>query len=141
MEELQFAEIFQKVGSYKEAEEVFFNGVKDINNNIRTIATAIEQFREKVDGLRSSGYPLQILLPILKDLKGKVDIEKFIEEGHIAASNGNDSAYLDDLHHRYKTLGNDIPSIGDLNRIGHNYISLIVFASSMASNLRDMTHG
>ena len=99
-EQLNLARVYQDVIKYKNQEELFHYKIKDINDCISLISQRIEEFREKVDELRSSGYPLQILIPILKSLQGKVSIHEFFVDGQIAPPNGKDAAYLEDLRFR-----------------------------------------
>jgi hypothetical protein len=137
-QELRYTEIYDAVVGYRESEKIFLDRVRDINETILNIATAIESFGEKVDQLKTTGHPLQILLPILNQLKGKVDVREFINNGRIAPPNGRDNDFIDEFHGLYKNLGNDIPAVGDLNGVGHEYISQILFISTMASNLRSL---
>ena len=135
-QELRYAEIFQQVESYKEAEKVFFEKINRINSSLAAIDSSIATLQNQIDELRSTGCPLHLLATILKDLNGRVSVHHFFEGNVETPTPVEDEDLISSLFQKYKTVGQGVPAVGDLNNSGQDYLSQLFYVSTQASNLR-----
>lgn len=141
VEKLRFAEIFQQVSIYKEGEEIYFKRVDEINSSLARIASNIESLQGKIEQLKSTDCPIHLLAAILKDLNGRVSVHHFLNGEIKPPDPVADEDLVSSRIQKYKSIGNSVPPVGDLNGSGNEYFNQLYYVSIQASQLRHLKRG
>jgi DNA repair exonuclease SbcCD ATPase subunit len=135
-EELRYAVIYRQIEACRENDEVFFGRMNRTVDAISQVGESVTAFKKEVEQLEKAGLPLHELLPLLKELAGKISLSAFIKEGVLTDPDpDNDNHYLDELYDRF-ALREQIPEIESLNTVGDAFLGRIDLVSSLRSELR-----
>jgi chromosome segregation ATPase len=137
-EELSLARLQERVIEFKQSEEAFFEAVKEAFGSLSNVGDSIECLKENVMRLGRCVHPVNKLLPVLKELKGKLCLQDFVEKAEAASPDPKDIEFIDSMMAKYRNLQRELPALGDLNGIGLALVNQLSWISSQAAELRHL---